>query len=101
MTASPNGTFACDTGECGKGKTWKTYLLGHSLDDPRQEMIFVLARPCPRCEIPELAIVAVVGKPHLRSYEKNLSVVCNDATVVDHVLMHHRPVELCSQMPPL
>jgi hypothetical protein len=46
---------------------------------------------CPRSEVSELTIISVIGKPHLWAYEQDLPVVCNDTTVINHVLVYNWP----------
>lgn len=48
----------------------------------------------PGSEVAHLAVVSVVGKPHLGSDEENLVVVHDDAAVVEDVLMDYRPGNL-------
>jgi hypothetical protein len=45
----------------------------------------------PRSEIPKFAIVSIVSQPHLWTDEEDLSVVNDDSTVVDHILVHDWP----------
>lgn len=50
----------------------------------------------PRSEEPQLAIISVIGKPHLGPDEQYLLVMYDDATVVDHVLVRYGPIEIPS-----
>jgi len=55
---------------------------------------------CPRSEISELTIISVIGKPHLWAYEQDLPVVCNDTTVINHVLVYNWPFVGVFSKPP-
>jgi len=57
-------------------------------------MIFPLAMFHPRSEITQFSIVSIVGKPHLRSNEKDLAVVDNHSTIVDYVLVNNGPGDI-------
>jgi hypothetical protein len=46
----------------------------------------------PGSKVPHFAVVSVVGEPHLRANEQDLSVVYNDTAIVNHVLVHHGPI---------
>ena len=70
------------------------YLASDGLHDAGQVVVLPLARLHPRCEVPQLAIVAVIREPHLWANEQDLAVVDDHAAVVYHVLVHHRPVRL-------
>lgn len=48
--------------------------------------------PHPRREISQLAIISVIGHPHLRSNKENFTIVNNNATVVNDALVGNRPV---------
>ena len=54
-------------------------------------MVLPLARLEPRGEIAQLAIIAVIGEPHLGADEQYLAVVHDHAAVVYYVLVHYRP----------
>ena len=56
-------------------------------------MVVRLAVLLPRREVSQLAVVAVVCKPHLWTDEKDLLVVADDAAVVGDGLVRHRPSE--------
>ena len=45
----------------------------------------------PGRKIPQLAIVTVISKPHLRTNEQNLPIVNDDSAIVYHILVYHRP----------
>lgn len=57
-------------------------------------MILPLAMLHPRGEVPHLAVVTIVSKPHLRTDEEDLLVVDDNATVVDYVLVYDRHSEI-------
>ena len=54
-------------------------------------MIFHLSMFHPRCEVSHFTIIAVVREPHLRADVENLPTVDDYATVVDDILVDHRP----------
>ena len=54
-------------------------------------MILDLAMLHPRREPAEFPVVAVVRHPHLRTDEKNLTIVDDYTAVVDHIFVHYRP----------
>ena len=54
-------------------------------------MLFPLAMLRPGRKIPQLAIVTVISKPHLRTNEQNLPIVDDDSAIVYHILVYHRP----------
>lgn len=67
------------------------HLIGHRLNNPRQEMVLPLPMFLPRREVPQLAIVSVIGEPHLRADEEDLFVMNDNTAVIDHVLVHYGP----------
>lgn len=69
-----------------------SYLLCYFSDHPGKEMILPLSMLRPRCEVPHLTIITVIGKPHLRADKQNLSVVYDDPAVIDYVLVYDWPV---------
>jgi hypothetical protein len=69
-----------------------TNLLRDGLNNPWEEMIFPLSMLHPGSKVPHLAVVAIVGEPHLGTNEQDLPIVYNDTAVVNHVLVHHGPV---------
>ena len=54
-------------------------------------MVVRLAVLLPRREISQLAIVAVVRQPHLRTDEKDLVVVNNDTTIINNIFVGNWP----------
>ena len=68
------------------------YLASNGLHDAGQVVVLPLARLHPRCEVTQLAIVAIIRKPHLWANEEDLAIVDDHAAVVYHILVHHRPV---------
>ena len=67
------------------------YLVSDRLDQPWKKMIFPLAMFFPRGEMTELAVVTVIGQPHLGSNEENLAIMNNDTAIVPDVLVDNRP----------
>jgi hypothetical protein len=67
------------------------YLVGDSLYHPWKEMVFPLAMLFPRREMTELAVVAIIGQPHLGSNEENLAIMDNDTAIVPDILVDDRP----------
>lgn len=67
------------------------YLSRDDLNDPGQKVVIPLTMFQPGCEIPHLAVVAIVSKPHLGADEEDLLVVNDDPAVVYHVLVHDWP----------
>ena len=55
-------------------------------------MILDLSMLHPGGEVPHFPVVAIIGKPHFRANVENTTAVYDDPTVVDYVLVHHRPV---------
>lgn len=55
-------------------------------------MILALAVLCPWGKVPHFSIIPVVRKPHLRSNKENFSVINNNATVIDNILVDDGPV---------
>lgn len=55
-------------------------------------MILALAVLCPRGKVPHFSIISVVREPHLRSNKENLSVINNNTTVIDNILVDDGPV---------
>jgi len=77
------------------------YLTRNITDYAREIVILPLAVFHPWCEVPHLTIIAVVSQPHLRTDEKDLATVKNDATIVDNILMDHGPAKIvvCERAP--
>lgn len=69
----------------------RTYLTGDLLYDSGQEMFLGVSMLGPGSEPSELAIVAVVGEPHLWSDQKDLASEDDDPTVEDDVLVYDGP----------
>jgi len=68
-----------------------SYLASNRLNDSGEIMVLPLTRLLPRSEVPQLAIIPIIGKPHLWAYKQNLLVMNNDTTIVDHVLVNNGP----------
>ena len=68
------------------------YLASNSLDDARHIMVLNLTVLHPRREPPKLAVIPVIRHPHLRADQQNLATMNNNAAVVDHILVHDRPI---------
>jgi hypothetical protein len=54
-------------------------------------VIFILPVLLPWGEVAEFSIVAIVGKPHLRSNKQNLSIVNDYSAVIYDILVDDRP----------
>lgn len=54
-------------------------------------MVFGLSVLRPWREVSQFAVVAVVSHPHLRADKQDLSVVDDNAAVVDDILVRHGP----------
>lgn len=91
ITASPNGTLVYRKSQFWSEFVKAIYLVSDCLNQPGKKMVFPLAMLFPRSEMAELAVVAVVGQPHLGSNEDNLAIVNNDTAVVPDILVDDRP----------
>ncbi len=67
------------------------YLVSDSLYQPWKEMVFPLAMLFPRRKVTELAVVTIIGQPHLGSNEENLAIMDNDTAIVPDILVDDRP----------
>lgn len=54
-------------------------------------MLFPLAMLCPWRKIPHLAIVTVIGKPHLWADEQNPPIMDDDPAIIYNILVYHGP----------
>lgn len=70
------------------------HLSSNLRNHPWKPELFGLPVLHPRCEPAELAVVAVVGEPHLRADEQDASVVNDDATIVDDVAVNDGPARV-------
>lgn len=68
------------------------YLSSDLPNNTWQVMILALAVLCPWGKVPHFSIIPVVRKPHLRSNKENFSVINNNATVIDNILVDDGPV---------
>jgi hypothetical protein len=91
ITASPNGTLVYRKSQFRSEFVKAIYLVSDRLNQPRKKMVFPLAMFFPRGEMTELAVVAVIGQPHLGSNEDNLAIMNNDTAVVPDILVDNGP----------
>jgi len=71
----------------GAGSERTTHLTRHVGDHLGEPELLGLLVLHPGREPPQLAVVAVVGEPHLGADEEDLAVVDDDAAVVDDILV--------------
>ena len=100
ITASPNGTLTClQINEHTSGANLKEHIVLHlntnltsnTLDHPWKIVVFSLTMFCPWSEVAHLAVIPVIRQPHLWPNKEDLTVVNDNSTVVDDVLVNHRP----------
>ena len=91
ITASPNGTLVYRKSQFRPEFVKVIYLVSDRLNQPRKKMVFPLAMLFPRGEMTELAVVAIIGQPHLGSNEDDLAIMNNDTAIVPDILVDNRP----------
>jgi aspartokinase-like uncharacterized kinase len=83
----------------GEGQTLKehtvlpvnTDLTRDALDHSWKIVVFSLAMFCPGREVAHLTVIPVIGQPHLWPNEEDLTVMDDNSTVVDDVLVNDGP----------
>ena len=94
-TASPKGTVVCHSDQLpvhpSRIREGRTDLSGDVGNNTREPVLLRAAVLDPGREPAQLAVVAVVGHPHLWSDEENATVVDEDAAVVDYILVRDGP----------
>ena len=68
------------------------YLSGNSFDDTRHIMVLNLTVLHPKRETTKLAVISVIRHQHLRADQQNLAAMNNNTAIVDHILVHDRPI---------
>ena len=68
-----------------------TNLTSNALDHSWEIMVFSLTVFCPLREVAHLAVIPVIRQPHFWPNEEDLTVVDDNSTVVDDVLVNDRP----------
>ena len=99
-TQSPNGTLIWRPSTSYLEPQRVSNLFRDRLDDSGQEMVLPLTMFHPWCEISHLTIITVVSKRQFWTDQKDLLVVNDDSTVVNHVLVHDWPdgfVSVCHE----
>lgn len=74
----------------------RAYLAGDRLNHPREVVVLILAMLHPWREIPQFAIVSVVGHPHLRTNKEDLLVVDYHTAIIDYVFVDNGPDQVVS-----
>lgn len=57
---------------------------------PRQMILFVLSRSQPRSKVSHLAVISIIGKPHLWSNQQYLAVQTENPAIITNVSMLYR-----------
>lgn len=70
------------------------YLASNGMNNSREVVVLGAPMLHPRCEPAQLAIVTVIGEPHLWADEENLAAVNDYTTVIYDILVHDGPVSL-------
>jgi hypothetical protein len=68
-----------------------TNLTSNALDHSWKIVVFSLTMFCPWREVAHLAVIPVIRQPHFWPNEEDLTVVDDNSTVVDDVLVNDRP----------
>ena len=83
-------SLAGKAGILGRDDPVTKWYFGLPCDHPNDTFeIVVLDVPLPHPggEVPHFSVIAIISQPHLGSYEDNLLIVADDATIVPDILM--------------